>query len=298
MADAAKILIPLDGSPVAESILLSIAPMFGDRHSTCTLFHVADPANKPGLPDVKLDSYRKALEDQGARVNVLRSSGKAAAEIVREAVAGRYDFVAMSTHGRSGLELVEMGSVAEEVIRLSPVPVLLCRSGTWSSGWDPILVALDGTVRSEEILQDVIRIARVQNSTVHLLQVGLGLLMSDSYRGVAFDMTPVPSTSYLERAAADLKAKGLNAIPEHRSGQAASEIAHLARELGAGLICMATGGMPDELPGMERSVTAKVIRNAPCPVFVRRMSPATERSTETGKGTKSAKTASSSGNSP
>lgn len=297
MTEAVKILIPLDGSPVAESILLSIAPMFRDRNSTCTLFHVVDPATKPSLPEGKLESYRRALEDQGARVSVVQGSGKAAAEIVREAIGGRYDFIAMSTHGRSGLELVEMGSVAEEVIRSSPVPVLLCRAGTWNSGWDPILVALDGTARSEEILQDVVRIARVQNSKVHLLQVGLGLLMSDSYRGVTFDMTPVPSTSYLERTAADLKAKGVNAIPEHRSGQAASEISHMAQELGAGLICMATGGMPDALPGMERSVTAKVVRNAPCPVFVRRMSPAPEPGAATGKGTKPAKAASSTGSS-
>lgn len=289
MKEAVKILIPLDGTLVAESILGSIAPMIHDRQCSCTLFHVANPARKTEGAAARLDAQKKVLEDQGVRVDILRASGKPAVEIVREAVAGRYDFIAMSTHGRGGLELVELGSTAEEVVRSSPVPILMSRSGTWNGGWDPILVALDGTARSEEILPDVVRLARVQGATVHLLQVGLGLLMSDSYRGVAFDMTPELSTSYLDRMAAELKAKGVSAIPEHRSGQASVEIAHLARELGAGLICMATGGKPDELPGMERSVTAKVIRNAPCPVFVRRMSQPSDSGAASGKAAKAAK---------
>jgi len=274
MSEAVKILIPLDGSPIAESILVSIAPMLRNWNPTCTLFHVADPSRSAGASEPNLEAHRKVLEDQGARVTLHRVKGKTAEEIVRQAASGRYDFVAMSTHGRSGIERVEMGSIAEEVVHASPVPVLLCRWGTWNCAWDPIVVALDGTAGSEEILQDVVRIANVQKSTVHLLQVSLGLLMSDSYRGVAFDMTPEVSSSYLDQKVAELKALGVTAVPDHRSGQAAAEISHLARELGAGLICMATGALPDELPGMERSVTAKVIRNAPCPVFVRRMSKA------------------------
>ncbi len=290
MKEAVKILIPLDGTSVAESIVCSIAPMLHDRNCACTLFHVANPSRKESEDAAaRLEAQRKALEDQGARVDVVHASGKPAVEIVREATAGRYDFIAMSTHGRGGLELVELGSTAEEVVRSSPVPVLMSRCGNWNGGWDPILVALDGTARSEEILPDVIRLARVQGATVHLLQVSLGLLMSDSYRGVAFDMTPELSTSYLDRMATGLKAQGVTAIPEHRSGQASSEIAQMARELGAGLICMATGGMPDELPGMERSVTAKVIRNAPCPVFVRRMSRPSEAGAPAGKAAKAGK---------
>jgi nucleotide-binding universal stress UspA family protein len=45
----------------------------------------------------------------------------------------------------------------------------------------------------------------------------------------------------------------------------------------AGLICMTTEGRPEELPGLDRSVAAEVIRSAPCPVYVRRMSRAPAR---------------------
>lgn len=48
-------------------------------------------------------------------------------EILEEVRTGNHDLVVMATHGRTGLERVVMGSVAERVIRQSPVPVLSLR---------------------------------------------------------------------------------------------------------------------------------------------------------------------------
>jgi nucleotide-binding universal stress UspA family protein len=198
-------------------------------------------------------------------------SGRPAEEIVRQALVGGFDLIAMATHGRTGLDRVVMGSVAEEVVRSSPVPTLLCKSGVRIGAWDRIVVALDGTPGSEEVLGDVVRLARSLPASVHLLQVGLGLLLSDGYRGVPFHY-PAAQRGYLETVAARLLAQGVPAVPERRQGMAGIEIASLAAELDAGLICMTTEGRPEQLPGMDRSVAAEVIRSAPCPVYVRRMS--------------------------
>jgi nucleotide-binding universal stress UspA family protein len=133
------------------------------------------------------------------------------------------------------------------------------------------VVALDGTPGSEEVLGDVVRLARSLPATIHLLQVGLGLLLSDGYRGLPFHY-PADSRGYLEAVAARLLAQGISAVPERRQGMAGVEIASVAKELDAGLICMTTEGRPEQLPGMDRSVAAEVIRGGPCPVYVRRMS--------------------------
>src|SRR5213078_1271446 len=148
----------------------------------------------------------------------------------------------------TGFERVVMGSVAEEVVRCSPVPTLLCKSATRTGAWDRIVVALDGTPGSEEVLGDVVRLARSLPATVHLLQVGLGLLLSDAYRGLSFHY-PAGEPAYLESVAARLLSQGVTAVSERRQGMAAVEIASVAKELDAGLICMTTEGRPEQLPG-------------------------------------------------
>ena len=270
ISEKMKILIPLDGSPIGESILLSIYPLLRARQVESTLFHAAEAAETIETLEAHLETQRRILESKGVETRIRIVSGRPAEEIVRQAQVGGFDLIAMATHGRTGLERVVMGSVAEEVVRSSPVPTLLCKSGARVGAWDRIVVAVDGTPGSEEVLGDVVRLARSLPATVHLLQVGLGLLLSDGYRGVRFNY-PADHRAYLETVAARLLAQGVNVVPERREGMAGVEIASLANELDAGLICMTTEGRPEQLPGMDRSVAAEVIRSAPCPVYVRRM---------------------------
>jgi nucleotide-binding universal stress UspA family protein len=78
-------------------------------------------------------------------------------------------------------------------------------------------------------------------------------------------------TCYLENVAERLVAEGIRVVTDRRSGLAATEIAMFAQEIEAGLICMTTEGRPEEMPGLNRSVAAEVIRQSPCPVYIRRM---------------------------
>jgi nucleotide-binding universal stress UspA family protein len=265
-----KLLIPLDGSPVGDATLLALFPLLRSGQAECTLFHVGETPNL--APDLiaRLSTHRRALEGQGITARIHFAGGKPAEEILREAGTGDFDLVAMATHGRTGLDRVLMGSVAEEVVRSSPIPTLLCKANTGKDDWTRIVVALDGTSGAEEVLDDAVALARRLGATLHLLQVGLGLLMSDGYRGVSCSVSE-RSTTYVENVAARLIADGIPVVAERRTGLIALEIAHFAQELDAGLICMTTEGRPEQLPGMDRSVAAEVIRGAPCPVYVRRM---------------------------
>jgi nucleotide-binding universal stress UspA family protein len=266
-----KILIALDGSIPGQTAMMVIHPLVRSGPVECTLLHVAEP----GVPDHGLESHlemhRQALENIGVPTRTRIVNGIPAEEILRQSRNGEFDMIAMSTHGRRGLDRVMMGSVAEEVVRKSTIPTLLCRMGASALSWDQIVVALDGMPGAEEVLDDVVFLAKRLGATVHLLKVGLNLLRSNAYRGVPLEDPEQEPTCYLENVAERLVAEGIRVVTDRRSGLAATEIAMFAQEIEAGLICMTTEGRPEEMPGLNRSVAAEVIRQSPCPVYIRRM---------------------------
>jgi nucleotide-binding universal stress UspA family protein len=67
------------------------------------------------------------LSKKGLRVRTGTAFGRPAEEILAAAKATGADLIAMATHGRSGLGRILFGSVAEAVLRASPVPVLMIR---------------------------------------------------------------------------------------------------------------------------------------------------------------------------
>jgi nucleotide-binding universal stress UspA family protein len=60
----------------------------------------------------------------GPSIDARAVEGSAAFEICRQARAGHYDLVVMGTHGRTGLQHLLVGSVAERVLRQAPCPVV------------------------------------------------------------------------------------------------------------------------------------------------------------------------------
>jgi nucleotide-binding universal stress UspA family protein len=270
--EATRILIPLDGSSAGESILLAMFPLIRARRVETTLLRVVGSRDQSPAAEDYLEQRRKSLEKDGLKTRPVVAIGRPADEILRQAKSGGFDLIAMATHGRTGLQRVVIGSVAEEVVRSSPIPVLLCKDGTRMGNWERIVVALDGTPGSEEILADVARLARNVGAQVHLLRVGLPLLTTGGYRGSKYEFPAQDTTSYLASIADLLAKQGVTAVVERREGMAGVEIPQLAGELDAGLICMTTEGRPELSPGLDRSVAAEVIRSAPCVVYVRRMS--------------------------
>lgn len=141
----ARILIPLDGSEVAEAILPFVEKIAGPLDAEIVLLQVVTPLSAAEMlasagvvaPDTLLLRQLEArqylakveqrLTAKGLRVRSGLRSGVPAAEIVSAATASRADLIAMTTHGRSGLGRVLFGSVAEAVLRTAPGPVLMIR---------------------------------------------------------------------------------------------------------------------------------------------------------------------------
>jgi nucleotide-binding universal stress UspA family protein len=91
-----------------------------------------DPAIRPGVDtkaETALDAVKSEATDQGYGRDIVWSvvRGSTAQSILTYAQEHEIDLIIMGTHGRTGLDRLIIGSVAEHVIRESPVPVVTAR---------------------------------------------------------------------------------------------------------------------------------------------------------------------------
>jgi nucleotide-binding universal stress UspA family protein len=144
-----KVLVPLDGFELAESILDHVREMIADHQaSEVVLLTVVEGYDK-GLPSISwggvkyterratiagesmteareyIEKIANDLEEEGVVVTPVVIQGKVAEEILDYAVENQVDLIMMCTHGRSGPSRWALGSIADRVIRHSPIPVLI-----------------------------------------------------------------------------------------------------------------------------------------------------------------------------
>lgn len=128
-----RVVVALDGSPVAEGILPFIEQIAGPLDIEVILLHVAKAvgAEAPIIADLNAQGYLEplvgSLKAKGVRAGARVRIGDPATEIVEAAEELKADLIAMTTHGRTGLGRLLFGSVAEAVLRASPTPVFLMR---------------------------------------------------------------------------------------------------------------------------------------------------------------------------
>ncbi len=134
-----KILVPLDGSVLAEAALWKAAGLLNG--GTLSLLRAVEAHSVPGADpiDAQVAAVRDAEDYLVAVVRRLRDRGLTniethvwygppAAAIVEAADAQKVDLIVMSTHGRSGLGRLILGSVAESVLRGTRTPILVVRA--------------------------------------------------------------------------------------------------------------------------------------------------------------------------
>ncbi len=136
--DAKKILVPIDlstNSLEAIKVASSLAKV-GGGEIVFLFVAIPDLPTESGYAVIEADAAVRAAQEELQRIkpafdDIKHSHevrrGDPASEIVRCAQELRCDMVVMTTHGRSGLTRLLMGSVAEHVIRHAPCPVLTLR---------------------------------------------------------------------------------------------------------------------------------------------------------------------------
>ncbi len=140
-----RILVPLDGSKLSEEVLPHAENLARALNVEIILLHVdvspapefnprTSPLSQP--EEVKrLHADEKAyiknvcskLESAGARATYLLREGPVAEMIMEVAETMQADLITMSTHGRTGMLRLLLGSVAERVVHESRIPVMLIR---------------------------------------------------------------------------------------------------------------------------------------------------------------------------
>lgn len=139
-----RVLVPLDGSRLAEGILPLVLLITGPLDLEVVLVRVVPPITPqalegtgPFMVDVvatRLEEAREYLtavaidlRKRGVRVMIEARAGEPVTELVAAAREPGADLIAMTTHGRSGFGRLLFGSVAEAVLRQAKVPVLMMR---------------------------------------------------------------------------------------------------------------------------------------------------------------------------
>jgi nucleotide-binding universal stress UspA family protein len=146
-----RIVVPLDGSDIAELALLEAeslaslieAPVHLVRVTDLTtreltsVYGLASPSavstllvDEADAATQYLESVARALAGRGLRVTTEVRRGPVAEELI--AVAKPGDLYVMASHGRSGIARWFMGSIAEDVVRRSSVPVLLVKISSYT----------------------------------------------------------------------------------------------------------------------------------------------------------------------
>lgn len=278
------ILVPLDGSRLSEAIIPMAEALARDYEVGLLLVRALHPQ---GSLDAEVATQKEAegylatvagdLEARGltdVRWKVWYDHPDRA--IVDAARHNGATLIAMTTHGRGGLGRVLLGSVADSVVRRSPVPVLLVRGElSWTPGAiGRIVVPLDGSERSEAVLPVVERLAGPFDFTIDLLQAveplaptaaaELSMESSDHIMGLRL----ADADAYLTKVAAALEAKGLRVRPEVRLGPAAEVILEYARRERPGLVAMSTHGRSGLNRLLLGSVAEHVLRGAPVPLLL------------------------------
>jgi nucleotide-binding universal stress UspA family protein len=187
------ILVPLDGSTLAECVLphvIAIAPI---THARVTLVHVMEPVqNERGSPGVdpvewhlqkqNSEKYLERLANQLKESGVLGVEqvileGNPANSVVDFARNNNVDLIVLSTHGQSGLSGWNVSSVVQKILLRSYKSILLVRAYLPSSAkmtkvrYKRLFVGLDGSPRSEFVLPFAISLAQYHKSHLVLESV-------------------------------------------------------------------------------------------------------------------------------
>ncbi len=305
-----RILVPLDGSAVAEQVLPYVRVLAGGLKTPVALLRVFEiqgvegrHRENGGREAAQASAYQwsqsylhdvaRPLADDGFDVMTLVVEGEAANEITAEAEHDPSALIAMTTHGRSGIQRWLMGSVAEKVLRAVRNPLLLYRASDLPKGREvgsasirTVIVTLDGSRTAEQVLPHVTFLAKALDLSVTLLRVTP--TQQDFYRfagyiggrfGDSAAKLEAAANAYLHEVGNTLRAEGVHATETVLRGDPARTIVDVARGTEGNLVALTSHGAS----GFERwllgSVAERVVHHSGDPVLlVRALLPAADQS--------------------
>jgi nucleotide-binding universal stress UspA family protein len=291
------VLVPLDGSALAEAALpaaVATAAAFGAR---VTLFHVLEewaPETVHGqrhLTDAaQAQAYlasvaqRPVFGDRPVEIHVHGARSENVADsIMAHADELAADLVVLSTHGQGGLAGFFFGSIALRALGRGRTPILMVNPAT--GGAVPpfvcrrILVPLDGSATHETALPMAERLARSWKAALHLAMVVPTAGTLSGHQGAAGILMPLATRAMLEIAEQDaaayvgglgnsVTAGGLEVTSSVGRGEPLTALLETARTVEADLVVMATHARGAMEGFWSRSLTPKLMQRLDRPLLL------------------------------
>ena len=189
------ILVPLDGSQMADCVLPHVAAIAGPFNAEVTLLRVLE--KNQTIPSAQLfdllnwqinktrstlylEKIKLLFQESGIRTQALVLEGLVAEGIAGYAQQQAMKLIVLSSHGRSGLTKWGISSITQKIILIAQTSLLIIRAHQYGPRADKlstaplykrILVPLDGSQRAENALPIITQLAQFHKSQVHLVHV-------------------------------------------------------------------------------------------------------------------------------
>ena len=293
---ARPLLVPLDGSAAAESVLPAAVMLAQRLPAPISLLHTLEsdaPAKVHGEahltnePDAEQYLLHVAERLQAQGVTVTRHVheapvGNVPRNIAAHAAEEGAEFILLSTHEVTDPRSWLIGAVAQGVIRYAAPPVLLLRNGRNASPFSPgeVIVALDSEGHGKVAIPSALRLARALDVPLRLLSVvptaetmpgdrAAAARLLPSGANAALDLEAQSVASDLANLAGRLRQQhpGVTVLATVRRGDPAQAIMSAARDQN-GIIALATHGRTGLDAIWSGSVGSRVIARAPGPFLL------------------------------
>lgn len=284
------ILVPLDGSKLAEQALAPAAGIAEAMSARLTLLRVVPPfallAADPMLyeemnrmgEDESLSYLRSTAEalNLAVPIEAVSDNGQPADSIIQFAGDHEVDLILMSSHGRSGVSRWIYGSVAERVLRQAPCATCIINARIVEElpQIRKVLVPLDGSNLAERALAPGRQLAAAMGAELHLLRVTTSAhqLMETPAMKEVFDEIEdnelLDAETYLESKRPDVDVGDVVMVVKSVNGTVAATIVDYTAEQQIEMIVMSSHGRTGLQRWVYGSVAEMVLRSACCATMI------------------------------
>lgn len=290
------ILLPLDGSQLAESALPVVAYLANKLKAQVTLLHIIEknaPASIHGQHHLTNEDeacqYLQNIAEKAfsPELTVYRhvhteEVSKVSQSIVQHSDELEPDLIVMCAHGEGGLRDVVVGSIAQQVIASGTIPVLLLqpeKDAAEFSSFERILVALDGNPEHESGYVLAAELAAELGAAVHLIQVVPTLSTLNPKQSATGTLLPKTTAAlleidednaseYLEEKITRLLKAGVTVSAEVERGDPARQVVQSADTQNSQLIVLGTHGKSGMNAFWAGSVAPKIVEQTHRPILL------------------------------
>jgi len=263
-----RILVPLDGSELAEGALPYAEGVAGRLHSEVILLTACELGYCLERPlRAYLEKRAGELQSLGIKASPLVVQGNAANEILDFAEKNDIGLIIISTYGCTGPSIWPLGSIANKVLQTSRIPVLLIRSTepetvVLEKELRKILVTLDGSQFAEGIIPYVKGLTQGIGNEVILLRV------IEPIEPSGWATIERAAKRYLGKKESALRSKGVKVSSASLVGKPTQTILQYAEDNSVSLIALATHGFSGISKWAFGSVASKIIETSSKPVLL------------------------------